>query len=156
MSWKESAVIERPAPQGGAAARLEPVDTVTWGPGKAEWTFTFYALTLDGQALEGLFTSDLVWAEQGQQLAAVQCLNPVQGSDYWNYVDPDWQPQQALLVIDLERRAIGRAAAQADCFYKPTAFEPDSIVYEKRKHFALGPVWEMEVALSAIENWQAF
>ena len=155
MSWKESEVVDCPAPRGGAQARLEPVDTVTWGPAKADWTFCFYALSLDGKALDGLYTRDFLWSEDGRRLAAVECLNPVQGSDFWNYTEPDWQPQQALMIVDLQRRTIGRAAAQADCFYKPKAFEPDAIVYEKRKHFAIGPVWEMEVALSAIEDWRA-
>lgn len=155
MSWKESEVVDCPAPHGGVRARLEPVDSVTWGPAKADWTFCFYALSLDGQTIDGLFSRDVLWSEDGHRFAAVLCLNPVQGQGHWRYTKPDWQPQQALVILDLERQAIGRAAAQADCFYKPKTFEPDAIVYEKRKHFATGPVWEMEVAISAIENWRA-
>lgn len=155
MSWMESEGLDSPAPRGGARARLEPLETVTWGPAKAEWTFCFHELSLDGQTLEGLFTRDILWAEDGQRLAAVKCLNPVRGEGPWHHVDPEWQPQQALLVVDLERRAIGHAAGQADCFYTPTAFESDALVYNKRKHFVLGPVWEMEVAISAIEDWRA-
>ncbi|MCG8358258.1 MAG: hypothetical protein MI920_22050 [Kiloniellales bacterium] len=154
MSWKETDPIERPSPCGGRHARLEPRDTVTWGPGKAEWRFTFYRLVLDGRRVEGDFTQDLVWEDRGRWLAAVLCLNAVAGDSFWNYAPADWKPQQALVVVDPQGPSAGRAAFDPACFYKPLKFESEAIVYEKTKHFAVGPVWEMEVAIDAITDWR--
>ena len=38
--------------------------------------------------------------------------------------------------------------------HKPSKFESEAIVYEKTKHFAVGPVREMEVAIDAITDWR--
>ena len=71
MTWKETGVIDVRTPDGQHAARLEPHDTLTWGPVKAEWTFTVYKLTLGDRQIDGLFTGDAVWDGDGRWFAAV-------------------------------------------------------------------------------------
>ena len=156
MTWKETETIERPAPDGVHVARLEPLDSVTWGPAKAEWTYTVYRLSLDGRCLQGHFAHDLVWAEGAPLLASVRCTNFAPGEGHWSHVAADWRPREELVVIDLGRAAIGRAAFDPAYFYRPKGFEADVVVYDKRKHTVLGPVREVEVAVSAIADWQPF
>ena len=153
MSWKETAAIEVPSPNGRDTARLEPFDTLTWGPVKAEWRFTVYQLQLGQKRIDGLFAGDAVWDGDGRCLAAVQCLNYAPGDSYWNYAPTDWQPEQALMVIDSERSQIGRAAFDPKFGYRPLKFEGGALVYNKFEHGPLSPVLEMEVDTQAIKSW---
>lgn len=154
MVWKETAVLDAPSPGGGPAARLQPFDSVTWGPAKAEWTFTAYRLWLGERCLDGLFTEDLRWDDAGRLLAAVRCTNFSAGEGFWCYTADDWRPQQELVVIDLEGERIGRAAFDPAFYYTPKAFEGAAVVYSKTKHQVVGPIWEIEVALDAISDWR--
>ncbi len=153
MSWKETAVIEVPSPNGGDVARLEPVDTLTWGPIKAEWSFTVYRLKLGEKRIDGLYTGDAVWDAEGRYIAAVQCRNYAPGSSDWNYAPEDWQPELALMVIDPGRSQIGLAAHDPQFGYQPLKFEGTALVYNKSKHGPLSSVLEMEIDTQAIKSW---